>query len=432
MSAKSELRISLLIGAIFFIAVAVYIQREYKRAQNWVPGTYDGQHFGSPPSRYKLKGTAKGGTLCLLGPTRSHFALVQTKEGEPTPAILKRLADEINRSDPFCWNSDPYGGGPVTRSGPPPMAKVDDDVLIMPGSYYYFSGSDSGFNFPGPVLSLSGSHDSKKKQLTVFWINPPNNYDEIVVQGNILPPGATNFILTYRDDPPRTVSVKTRQKGMVSLPAEIVIGPNSQEELENYPFYHGLSPNWSKWVHGAKPDEIDLKQGRKPDVDPRRTPTEPDEKPFYQLIKTTRAGVQGGIYRRFFGLIPGNTYRVQMRLNTLDMDASTNNWSFSFHAAADNPHGKGLTVDQLAGLAALPDGAIGTSAAEVAHYGPGTTTKGLWVNHATDDLSQAQKNIKLPSHVTSITVWLRVSGSSPDSVGMDWIKVEDVTHSRKN
>ena len=129
---------------------------------------------------------------------------------------------------------------------------------------------------------------------------------------------------------------------------------------------------------------------------------------------------------------PGHTYKVEVRLNTLQMDACTNAWAFSFHAASDNPDGSGLTVAQMAGRTALPDGSKGPEAGRVALYEPGTTTKGKWKKRSTDQSVPGLeiKNVTLPENVTSITVWLRHSGANSTGVGMDWIRLTDVTDER--
>jgi hypothetical protein len=160
--------------------------------------------------------------------------------------------------------------------------------------------------------------------------------------------------------------------------------------------------------------------------------TEPDEKPFYQIVKTAKVGIQGGVWRRFLGLNPGHTYKVEVRLNTLQMGDCTNEWAYSFHAAYDHAGGQGLTTNQLAGVAALPDGSKGPAAGRVALYGPGVTTKGKWEKRSTDKAGPGLeiKDITLPDNVTSITVWLRHSGADSTGVGMDWIRLEDVTSSR--
>jgi hypothetical protein len=282
------------------------------------------------------------------------------------------------------------------------------------------------------VLSVSGSYDAEKHQVSLSWINPPDQYEAIDVGGESFPPNTTNC--TYDCDPSKRGHmsfgwVRGKRGDVFSPPASIIINTNSQEELDTFPFYMGLAPNWNYWSDSTNADAVKCEQGIKPDVD-MAVRGDPWDKPLYQIIKTTQSGVQGGVWRRFLGLKPGHTYKVEVRLNTLQMDACTNAWAFSFHAAQDNPDGSGLTVAQMAGQAALPDGSKGSEAGRVAFYEPGVTTKGQWKKKSTDQPGHGLeiKNIVLPKNVTSITVWLRHSGANSTGVGMDWIKLTDMTN----
>ena len=215
---------------------------------------------------------------------------------------------------------------------------------------------------------------------------------------------------------------------MFSPPASILASTNSQEELDAFPFYMGVAPNWSEWSDSTNPNAAMCEEGMKTDVD-IGVRGDPWDKPLYQLIKTTQPGVQGGVWRRFLGLKPGHTHKIEVRVNALQMNAFTNDWTFSVHAAYDNPDGSGLTVAQMAGTAPLPDGTVGPAAGRIAFHGPGVTTKGEWKKRSTDKPGPGLEigNITLPEKVTSITVWLRHSGVGSTGVGMDWIRVEDVT-----
>jgi hypothetical protein len=407
-----------------------------RSSQKWAWGTYDGSHFGTPPGRYELSGTAQGGILCLLGPTRPQFACVQTSNGESADSILRRLAEEINRSDPFCWLSGPNGQS-TTYGGPAPTAVVKGHALIILDNYCWFSGTDQGFGIPKPICSLSGSYDRQKRQITLSWIDAPEPYDDVIVQGEVFPRGTTRCVVPCDNQQGATngsivAEVHVRRRRMLtepafSLPAEIVLTSNSQEELEAYPFCSGVAPNWSAWSDATRPDGIVFEQGRKSGVALRREPRSADEKPFYQLIKATNDGDQGGVWRRFVGLVPSHTYRVKVRLNTLNMDSFAKNWRFSFHATQDYPGGRGLTNDQLSGDVPLPDGTSGHDAGCVALYALGNTTAGKWIERSTGEPAGSAKDIALAKGVTSITVWLRYSGASSSGVGMDWIKLEDIT-----
>lgn len=376
-----------------------------------------------------LNGTAQGGVLSLseILPIGAGFASVVTTQGESVEVVLNRLADEVCRSSSFNWHR------PLQPR--PAYVKVAGNTLTLPltGLRYCFSGSDQGFVNLKPVLSVSGSYDAEKHQVSLSWINPPEQYDAIDV-GKTFPPKTTNCV--FACDPSNREHmfvglVRGKRGDIFSPPASIIINTNSQEELDTFPFYMGLAPNWSYWSDSTNADAVKCEQGIKTNVD-LAVRGDPWDKPLYQIVKATQSGVQGGIWRRFLGLKPDHTYKVEVRLNTLKMDACTNVWTFSFHAAGDNPNGSGLTVAQMAGQAALPDGSKGPEAGRVAFYEPGVTTNGKWKKRSTDTPGSGLeiKNITLPKDVTSITVWLRHSGANSTGVGMDWIKLTDVTDKR--
>ena len=56
-----------------------------------------------------------------------------------------------------------------------------------------------------PVLSVSGSYDSEKHQVSLSWINPPEHYDAIDVGGETFPPNTTNCV--YACDPSKRTSM---------------------------------------------------------------------------------------------------------------------------------------------------------------------------------------------------------------------------------
>ena len=388
-----------------------------------------------PPDRnVTLIGTAAGGVLSLMmvyGAPR--YVSIQTVHGESAEVVLKRLAEKINQSDSFCWRGDLYNA--ITYSGRGPEAQVETNTLLLPGpAQYAFAGTDSGFEIPKPLLSFSGSYDPEKHEIRLYWISPSDRYDEILVNGIPLPQGTTNCVLDRKGREPNELfsgwlGAFVRRGAMISPATDIQITTDSQEELHTFPFFMGVAPNWSAWSGGQNPAAVKLEQGTKPEVPLKGYIELPDDKPFYQIIRTTENNAQGGVWRRFLGLRPGRTYRIEVRLNTLGMDAATNDWAFSFHAACDYPNGKGLTTAQMAGTAALPDGSRGPTAGQVALYGPKATTRGKWMKRSTDERGpgSAIQNITLPAGVTSITTWLRHSGTDSTGVGMDWIRVTDVT-----
>ena len=152
----------------------------------------------------------------------------------------------------------------------------------------------------------------------------------------------------------------------------------------------------------------------------------PDDKPFFQLIKTTDSNAQAGIWRKFLGLAPGHTYRLYARLNTLAMDEAKADWFYSLHAAYNTRGGADFTAEQLSGNVALPDGSKGNAAGRIVHYEKGSTTKGKWIQSATGDPTSDVKDIALPAGIDTITVWVRHSGASSTGVGIDWVKLEDI------
>ena len=210
--------------------------------------SFDARASTIPTTALTLNGTAQGGVLSLteLAPIEAGFVSVATTQGESADVVLQRLVDQINRSDTLIEK----------RPHPPSeFVRVAGNTLTLPyvGFRYSFSGTDKGFLRLRPVLSVSGSYDSEKHQVRVSWINPPEQYDAIVVggpAGYCLPPTATNWV--YACDPSGRDHVASglvvgKRGDTLSPPASIIINTNSQEELDTYPFYMGLAPNWSFW-----------------------------------------------------------------------------------------------------------------------------------------------------------------------------------------
>lgn len=186
------------------------------------------------------------------------------------------------------------------------------------------------------------------------------------------------------------------------------------------PFHGGVAPNWRKWVTGATHERVLFEEGSRIGKNRLWYEATPDDKLFYQIVKTKTADTEAGIWRKWLGLVPEHKYRVYVRLNTLAMDQKTNDWALSFHVAAADAKGTDFTTDQFTGKAPLPDGSQGPEAARIALYGPGKTTKGQWVTNTVD--------IVMPPGADTLTTWLRHSGQDSTGVGMDWIKVEDLSY----
>jgi len=136
-----------------------------------------------------------------------------------------------------------------------------------------------------------------------------------------------------------------------------------------------------------------------------------------------------GVKRKFLGLAPGHTYRISARLSTLELDSAKENWSFSLYAAYNAPGGADLAVEQLGGLAELPDGNKGGAAGRIALYEPGLTTNGTWEERSTGKewRGLVAPDITLPRGVDTMTVWVRHRGVDSTGVGIDWVKIEDLS-----
>ncbi len=194
------------------------------------------------------------------------------------------------------------------------------------------------------------------------------------------------------------------------------------------PFYMNTTPNWSRWEVADTGSTLLLREGHREVSQVEFLSNTPDGKPSYQIIGSTGEEVNGGICRKFIGLESGRTYKVTVRLNTMTMSAG--DWSYTYHAAINDSARTALTVDQMAGTAALPDGASGTDAGCFARYGK-TTTGGEWVFQSTADTATPEQiaHIYLPEGHDTFTVWsrLQATGTPVEGVAFDWISVEPVS-----
>ncbi len=379
-----------------------------------------------------LSGTASGGVLTLVAPApRSvRYVSITTSAGESAESVIGKLATVINESDPFGWWGDRSKIYWSPESG---VQAVGNTLQGVPGGPdFTFAGTERGLGILKPPLSLSGSYNAEKDQVILRWINPSGEYDAIKCTGGTKPPNTTSCVVPMngRDLDDVFFYVLGVSGKTPSSPAIITISKNAQEELGCLPFFGGVAPNWGAWSTSADPGAAKFEQGVKPDVDERRFIREPAHKPFFQFIKASAPNVQAGVWRKFLGLTPGHTYRISARLNTLEMDACKSDWSFSLHAAHNGPAGTDLSNDQLSGAAALPDGSRGSAAGRIALYGPGVTTSGKWVKCSTDvpGAGLEIKDITLSAGIDTITIWVRHTGSDSTGVGIDWLKLEDVTN----
>ncbi len=411
----------------------------------------------------KLDGVAKGGELVLLEMINPipRYIRINTQAGESSEAVIARMAAAINEVSPF--NPDrarmriPNERGEMVSGDKVPIVRADGNLLKSFAGVlgnYIFAGTETGLGIPPPPMSLTATYDPETQEVSLHWETPVEDYDGILIHDGDYHPGNRTSV-TRKLPPPVKHPYPTRandrdglraDRGLrlfrvngcracvISNAAAITLNyqDHSQEELDTQPFTAGVAPNWTPWSSGGEPAMLVLEQGTKGEWKQfdqnSRAPLEPDEKPFYQLIKTRSPKVTGGVYRKFLGLQPGHTYRMWTRMNTLDMDKAEDAWSFSLHADA---HAKSVTLtsEQMTGRAPLTDGNSGSVAGQVAAYAPGSTTGGKFVERSTEKLEPDSHvlDITLPPGAEVITVWFRCSGSISTGVGFDWIKLKDIT-----
>jgi hypothetical protein len=106
-------------------------------------------------------------------------------------------------------------------------------------------------------------------------------------------------------------------------------------------------------------------------------------------------------------------------LSTLTLPAGAGKWSCTLHAAPFVADAKGIGAEQLAGLAALPDGSQGETAGLALRFDPQKTTGGAY--------EECTKDVLLPQGMDSIAVWLRLTSQTPgDKVAVDYVSLEDL------
>jgi len=425
-----------------------------------------------------FKGNATGGTLVLSYATSPHYVpiihsvSIDTSAGESAESVVSRLARAVVYSDAIYARSS---RSPNAEAMVANMAQ-GSALSFRGGSLrnYLLAGSETGLGIPKPPLSLNASYHKKAGTLDVKWINPPDDfsYDSIYIRWRyrsrpedtpgsggakfftdkptsytIKIPAEVNDLDTdiwlggFRHEVPvdelRAKDIPLLTNAIPSNVAAIHVTSNGycQEETYGIPFFAGIAPNWAGWSTAAKVDKAAFEQGDKysnlPAHRPWYHPRVLLTKPFYQIIKAPPQGVVHGVYRKFLGLTPGHTYRLTACLTTLQMDSMKGDWSLLLCAAHNGPDGKDLTVQQLAGLAPLPDGRSGPQAGRIASYGPGITTKGdfsLVFSGKNAPSGWEASHITLPDGVDTITVWVRFICSGPKGeVGFSGVKLEDIS-----
>jgi len=386
-----------------------------------------------------LKGYASGGVLTLvetLNRNARHIS-VATKSDEPAESVAARLADAINRSDPFKWNEGRTQGEPYTVNS-------KGGSLTLPGlvATYAFAGTEKGLGIPDAPSSLSCAYHPEEDRVVLHWTNPREGYDTIVLVVDgfgciscAIPGSADRYVLDWRGRATGSVDfwLVGCRNGIPSNAAAIHLSGSSQDERFGIPFTGVVAPNWTTFMMGGKrkKNAVQFEQGVRQELVQAKgraynSIKHPATKPFYQVIKIISPDAVGGVKRKFLGLTPGHTCRVSARLSTLEMDAAEGEWSVSLHAAYNPSGGADLTTEQLSGLAMLPDGSKGAQAGCIALYGPGLTTKRTWEERSTGKewRGLAAPDVVLPLGCDTITVWLRCRGVG--AFGIDWVKIEDL------
>jgi hypothetical protein len=232
---------------------------------------------------------------------------------------------------------------------------------------------------------------------------------------------ATMCVIGYRNHVPSNAGI-------------VRVGHAVQQETAEIPFTDNTMPNWRKWETEGSAGSVRFLQksevvGRKLRPGDPRVPST-DHIAYYQWLHIEGDAGEGGIYRKFLGLIPGNAYRLRARVSTSTADDATGEWSYSFHACPGYPDGREFTAEQFAGVGPLPDGTKGRDAARVVAYGPDYTTEGQCVEISTGDKGfpgQTIGDITLPEDVTEIVLWIRHTGTDTSGVGLDWVRLEDLS-----
>jgi hypothetical protein len=425
--------------SMYIIIIVVVLSFGYQKAYN------SGGRF--PTWELSFKDTASGGTL-ILAKTRNRsvkYVSIQTSNGELANSVTQRIADVINEHNFRQTQRVQYDPHWLWVGGF--QAKASGSTLILPlgPSSYILCGTETGLGIPKPPLFLSCSYHENDNNVVLRWINPPEKYDFILVKGYW-----TDFdkMVTKRISGTSTRFVIETGKGIniddldfrvigfrdniPSNAAAIHVCRYSQEELYGIPFTNGVAPNWASWSTSEKIEKTSFEQGQKDSFVRFGTPAKAFlTKPFYQIIKAPSQGAAHGVYRKFLGLSPGHIYRLTACLNTLDMDSVKGDWSFSLCATNNGPEGKDLTDQQLAGLAALPNGRSGPQAGRIASYSHSKTTKGdfsIVFSDANSAAGPQSSHITLPAGADTITVWVRFICSDPEGkISFSGVKLEDIS-----
>lgn len=390
----------------------------------------------SPTQEIEFIGTANGGILSIGDVMNRNSAIVsiQTNKGESAESVVSRLAGTINGNPVFIkrWGKAYHRDGSLILLGGPPPS---------------IGGTETGFGIHPPPNSLSARFDPGLRVFEIEWEEPEGGFDLVRVGvdsgvvGSARTQSEKKVTITPREyhlfkgweEIGILVTAKGYKNGLSSA-AAVMVGGCSQEERVSLPFFGGIHPNWMSWTTSEAPKAADFsiewKDFAKQADYQFLGYQKPTDKPTFQRIGNTSPVSSGGILRRFLGLVPGSTYRIRVRVNTLQMTPAQSGWSFEVLAAYNRPGREPLTPGQLSGVEPLPNGGKGKDAGLLARFGPDRTTSGEWFEIDTSKSPDTSKqgDITLPPDVDTITLWIRYQAEGPTTgVGMDWVALEDLT-----
>ena len=352
---------------------------------------------------------------------------LETAKDEPAESVAERLA-QLAQQTSALWLSAPWAT----------VATASEGTLRLPLGSYFFAGTECGLGIPPAPTCLTCNYNASSQTLVLRWRNPPAAYDSIRFIRNwhnydhrggatVLGTSET-YTLDLRKSPQDMVNdldvwLVGVRNGVPSNAAAMHVNNNVQEELFGIPFTNGTAPNWTSWSldgPGATKAEMATRANLVPEKGRLYNPVNSAQnKPYQQVIRIASEGSGvGGVARTFLGLTPGHTYKVTVRLSTMQMHREKTDWSYSFHGISHAGAMKGLTPRQMAGMDALPDGSKGLPAAQAVQYDATRTTSRY---------TEAVTQMVLPEGNDSITIWLRfTSKKEGDAVAMDNIKLEDL------
>ncbi len=390
----------------------------------------------SPTQEIVFPGTANGGILSIGDVLNRNSAIVsiQTEKGESAESVVSNLAAAINGHPMFVK----HWGKAYHRDG---------TLILLGGIPYSLGGTETGFGIHPPPKSLSARFDPTLRVFEIEWEEPDGGFDLVTVgvDSGVVGSARTESEMKVTITPREyhlfegweaigiLVTARGYKNGLTSA-AAIMVGGCSQEERVSFPFFGGIHPNWMSWTtsEALKAADFSIEQkdfAKRADYQFRGY-QKPADKPTFQRIGSTAAFPTGGLYRRFLGLVPGSTYRIRARVNTLQMTAAQSGWSYEILAAYNRPGREPLTPGQLSGVEPLPNGEKGKDAGLLTRFGSDRTTGGEWFEIDTSKSPDTSKqgDITLPSDVDSITLWIRYQAEGPTTgVGMDWVALEDLS-----